>query len=100
MPRLNLNPSHRAEVKSILNQQVPGIDVWAYGSRVNGRAHEMSDLDLVLRNQANPEKPVEHMASLKQAFKDSNLPILVDVMDWAYLPESYREEILRCYVSF
>ncbi len=25
------------------------IEVWAYGSRVNGAAHEGSDLDLVIR---------------------------------------------------
>ena len=31
--------------KKIFNN---AIDIWAYGSRVNGDAHDMSDLDLVL----------------------------------------------------
>ena len=34
------------------------FEVWAYGSRVNGRAHEGSDLDLVIRspNAALPHR--------------------------------------------
>lgn len=34
---------------ALLGQHVPQAEVWAYGSRVNGGAHEGSDLDLVLR---------------------------------------------------
>ena len=35
----------------MLREHVPNAEVWAYGrSRVNGRCHSGSDLDLVLRS--------------------------------------------------
>ena len=36
-------------LEEILREHVPGVEVWAYGSRVSGHSHGGSDLDLVLR---------------------------------------------------
>ena len=47
---LNLRPAWRDMLESLLRTHVPQADVWAYGSRVTGGAHEASDLDIVLRN--------------------------------------------------
>ena len=69
--------------------------MWAYGSRVNGTAYEGSDLDLFVRNPAGLDIPSLDLAALRQAFAESNLPILVDVLDWARIPESFRLEISR-----
>lgn len=98
MPQLNLKSDFLVQVKTILKQYVPEFEVWAYGSRVNGDCHEASDLDLVVRNPKNLQKQTENLSQLKQAFIDSNLPFLVDLMDWANLPESYREEIKKRHV--
>ena len=48
--RLRLYPRHRLLLEALLQKHVPNVEVWAYGSRVNGTAHEASDLDLVLRS--------------------------------------------------
>ena len=48
--RLRLSPRHRRLLEALLQKHVPNVEVWAYGSRVNGSAHEASDLDLVLRS--------------------------------------------------
>ncbi len=98
--KLLLDPAAYETIKALIEQWMPGVDVWAYGSRVKGLAHDLSDLDLVIRNRQNLEQPTPHLASLKQKFQESDLPILVDVMDWAYLPETYREEIQQTYVPF
>ncbi len=37
------------------------VAVWAYGSRVNGTAHESSDLDLVLRNGKREKRQYRRM---------------------------------------
>ena len=95
--KLDMKPEDLLLIQSILKQWAPHCDVWAYGSRVSGHCHESSDLDLVVRHPNDLKKPTEHLARLKQAFKDSELPIFVDVMDWAYLPESYRSEIEKNY---
>ncbi len=93
MPRLNVSPEHLNQIKAILKQNAPNLEVWAYGSRINDSCHDASDLDLVIRNPNNLQKPMDNLSQIKQSFIDSNLPFLVDLMDWASLPTSYREEI-------
>jgi len=69
------------------------IAVWAYGSRVNGTAHVCSDLDLVLRTPTLQPLPAAQMAALRKRIRESNIPILVELHDWATLPERFRENI-------
>lgn len=72
---------------------VPSYQVLAYGSRVKGTAHSASDLDLVIRNMRNSTQQVENFYDFKEALSESNLPILVDVLDWSKIPESFKQEI-------
>lgn len=95
---LTLNAEDLLLVKALLKKWVPNSVVIGYGSRVKGTSHEGSDLDLVVKNPRNPEQPTPELAELKQGFSESNLPILVDVMDWAYLPASFRDEINQQHV--
>jgi uncharacterized protein len=57
MLKLNLKPDHLRLLLDILKAHAPEAEVWAYGSRVNGRGHEGSDLDLVVRSPANLDQP-------------------------------------------
>ena len=95
--RLDLLPRYREELEALLRQHVPDAAVWAYGSRVNGRGDGSSDLDLVLRG---PElEPLgDGYVELLEALEQSNIPILVQVHDWARLPERFHREIERDYV--
>ena len=95
--RLHLLPRHRDTLTALLHEHLPGIEVWAYGSRVNGQSHDGSDLDLVLRSPDLQEIPVSRVADLKKALRESNIPFLVEARDWARLPESFHREIEREY---
>lgn len=95
MSKLDLSQEELEEVLSILKQHVPECVVWAYGSRVKGINHAASDLDLVVIDVSDKHQ----LVGLKQAFQESNLAILVDVMDWERLPEAYREEIQSCHIK-
>ncbi len=97
--RLDLNPRHREQIERLLREHVPGIEVWAYGSRVDGRSHEGSDLDLVLRGADLRPIPFDALQGLEEALRDSSLPFLVEVRDWARLPEAFHREIERGYVA-
>ena len=96
--RLDLPERDRKEVARILNTTAPGIEVWVYGSRINGTSYKMSDLDLVLRGRDLEPIDVTILAAVRNAFSESNIPILVDVLDWAQIPESFRQEILTDYM--
>ena len=94
---LDLPARYLDEVRTLLRRHVPGHEVWAYGSRVRGEAHAASDLDLVVRDPLDPHRPCPALAALRRALRDSDLPISVDVQDWARLPEPFRQEIERGY---
>jgi predicted nucleotidyltransferase len=82
-------------IQQILAAHLPEAEVLAYGSRVSGTAHEGSDLDLAVRNLHNPQLPVRNLGEVRDTFSESNLPILVDILDWAQIPDSFRKEIER-----
>jgi len=98
MPKLNFQPNHLRLLLAILQRHAPEAEVWAYGSRVNGSGHDGSDLDLVLRHPRNTNQPQKQIGALREALSESNLPMLVDVLDWARLSEDFRREIEREHV--
>ena len=95
---LLLSAEHLQMLRRLLAEHVPDADVWAYGSRVSGDAHEGSDLDIVLRNALDLTQDVANWLELKEALQDSTLPMLVDVHLWSRLPESFQRNIETAYV--
>ena len=95
--QLLLHPRHLRILEVLLQKHVPNVEVWAYGSRVNGEAHDASDLDLVLRSPTL-EPVSRELSELSEALEGSSIPILAQVHDWAKLPESFHHEIQKAYV--
>ena len=96
--RLLLSPRHRRILTSLLREHLPEVEAWAYGSRVNDRGHEGSDLDLVLRGPRLKEIPFERLMDFEDSVRESTIPFLVEARDWARLPERFHREIEREYV--
>ena len=92
---LHLAPDHRGVLKALLREHLSDVEVWAYGSRVNGWSHAGSDLDLALRGPGLEEIPAEQLADFSEAVRDSTIPFLVEARDWMRLPERSRLEIER-----
>lgn len=82
----------KALVEIFSSVNIP-IEVWAHGSRVNGTAHEGSDLDLVVRTPNLGKLPVDTFIDLKEKIQFSNIPIVVELFDWARLPENFHRNI-------
>ena len=95
---LNLIPRHRRMIAELLQERLPGVEAWAYGSRVSGRSHDASDLDLVLRAPGLRPIPVRELAAFTEALRDSTIPFLVDAHDWARLPDIFQREPEREHV--
>jgi predicted nucleotidyltransferase len=96
--RLALPAQHLQTLQALLARYVPNADVWAYGSRVTGGAHDGSDLDLVLRNQADPGAATQGWLDLQDALRDSTLPMLIDIHPWWRLPDDFHRNIEDGYV--
>ena len=102
MPRLDsthlqLPPRYLAMVQDILQQHLPQAEVWAYGSRVMGGSYEASDLDLVARQPDDLLQPIS-LFEVREVFVESDLPIQVQIVDWAKASLSFHDEIEAGYV--
>lgn len=79
----------------IFEQYCPNAEIWAYGSRVNGDAHEGSDLDMVVKNfHSNTAK----LSELRELITNSNIPFLTDINEFDKLPKYFQDEILKKHV--
>ena len=96
--RLHLRPKHRQVLEALLREHLRGVEVWACGSRVSGRSHDGSDLDLVLRGPGLKEIPSGRLGDFEDAVRDSTIPFLVEARDWTRLPERFHQEIERDHV--
>lgn len=73
------------------------LKIWAYGSRVNGEAHDASDLDLVIISKDKKPIDINEFLNFKEHLTNSNIPILIQVMDWHRMPNSFHKNILSNY---
>lgn len=95
---LHLPEKHRRTLEALLREHLPEVEVWAYGSRVNGRSHDGSDLDLVLRAPELAKIPTGRLADFREALRESSIPFLVEARDWRTLPKQFQPEIERRHV--
>ena len=95
---IHLLPRHKEQLDRILSLFLPNVEVWAYGSRVNGKSYDGSDLDLVLRAPGLQEIPLKDLAGFRMALRESRIPFFVEAQDWARIPEEFHREIERNYV--
>lgn len=93
---LDVRADHLKLIHDILQQYVSDRTVWAYGSRVTGKARKTSDLDIVVIG--NEPLSFNTLAALRDAFSESNIPYKVDVNDWATITEEFRQEISKKYI--
>lgn len=97
-PQLHLPEKYLKMVQEILRTQLPNAEVWAYGSRVNGDYHDTSDLNLVVRQPNDLRHRQAKLDEVIEASSKSNLPIFVQLVDWASIPDAFHNEIAAKYV--
>lgn len=95
-----LKSKYHQMLLDIFSQLTIPVEIWAYGSRVTGTAHDGSDLDLVIISMDGKKIPIDILTELKEKISESNVPILVELFDWARLPESFHKNIEACHEVF
>jgi predicted nucleotidyltransferase len=92
-----IRPGDRQILINLLNQYIPDIAVWVFGSRVQGVSRPWSDLDIVVF--ISPEQAPQ-LSLLKEALDESDLPFRVDILEWYSLPENFKKNIEACHLPF
>jgi predicted nucleotidyltransferase len=96
VPFLGLDPQDVAMLLAILNRSVPQAEIWAFGSRVSGKARPFSDLDIVILQ----DKPMNRRTAteLNGALSESRLPVKVDVVEWGKISPDFRKIVRKNHV--
>ena len=93
---IDARPEDLEKVLAILDRHLPGREVRAFGSRVAGKAKKFSDLDLAV--MGNEPLSASVMADVRDAFRESDLPFKVDVLEWATTAGIFRRIIEQEFV--
>ncbi len=95
---IHLKPHDLAIVEEILKKNIPERKVLVFGSRAGGTPKKHSDLDLCVMGEHSLS--LQQEVNLKEAFSESDLPMRVDIVNWASLTPDFKEIIQKTGISF
>lgn len=89
---LDVEPRWLALVREVLAERAPRpCRIYAFGSRVQGRARRFSDLDIAV--DAGRPLTLREEARLADAFDESDLPWRVDLVDLVACSPAFRRVV-------
>lgn len=81
-------------ILSAIHRQFSGdVEIYFFGSRVDGTFHKGSDLDVLLKGKQVLD--LGKMALVKEVLEDSDLPFNVDLLDHHKCSPEMRESVFR-----
>jgi len=89
---IDVEQRHYKIIKEILAKFLPYKKVLAYGSRVKWNSSETSDLDLAVFNATQKE-----IYEAKEAFDESNIPFIIQILNWETIQQDFKENIEQKY---
>ena len=95
-PILQITLAESEILAELLDRFLPGVKVWAYGSRISNEFRKNSDLDLVVFANKDLRQSV---FSLHEALEESNLGFKVDLHVWDELPLEFQKSITANYLQ-
>lgn len=79
-------------ITDILHRHFPTAKIWFFGSRVNGNARKYSDLDVMIQMQDDKKQT---FIDAKDEFEKSDLPFLVDLVNFDKVNFELRESVME-----
>jgi len=76
-----------------------GADVYIFGSRITGKFHPHSDVDVLYSISGKRQIPLHEISNIKEAIEESRFPFTVDLVNEDDLAVSYRDQILAARVQ-
>ena len=92
---LNISPIDLETLQNLLKQYLPGITVWAFGSRVKFTNTVSSDLDLVAF--ISKEESLK-LSFLADAIEEALFPFRIDLLSWSEIPDNFKKNIQSNFV--
>lgn len=91
MAKLDLQEQYISFVRQTIQNILPDIEIYIFGSRTQGKACEYSDVDIALKGEKTI--PFNDFLKIRSEFEDSTFPYKVDIVDLNELDESFLKII-------
>ena len=85
---LDLDPKYIDFIKETILAEIPNVEIYIFGSRMQGNALEYSDVDIALKDKEKIS--IESILKLKVKFENSTFPYKVDIVDLKNLKDEFR----------
>ena len=85
---LDLDPKYIDFIKETILAEIPNVEIYIFGSRVQDNALEYSDVDIALKDKEKIS--IESILKLKVKFENSTFPYKVDIVDLKNLKDEFR----------
>lgn len=92
---MKLNEDELIIIKKILKETIPEKKVIAFGSRVNGKSEEYSDLDLLILEEEKID--LKKLFEVQEKFEESELTFRVDISDEKRISKGFLKNIIKKY---
>ncbi len=79
-------------LKETIQKELPDCEILLFGSRANGKAREFSDIDIALKSNNAIDK--NKLWTIKENLEESNLPYIVDIIDFNLVSPEFSKAIL------
>lgn len=79
MSNLDLEQKYVDFVKSTIQNFLPNVEIFIFGSRTQDKALKYSDVDIAIKGFK--AVPITDILKLKAAFQDSSFPYKIDLVD-------------------
>lgn len=80
-------------IMEIFSRRLPGCEIRIFGSRITGKTKKYSDIDLAVVGKEKLDPKL--VADVKEEFSNSNLPYIVDILDWNAISDEFRKALER-----
>ncbi len=87
MPNLNLEDKYIKFIKSTVFAVFENIEIYIFGSRVQDKSLEYSDIDIALKGDNRLD--FEKLLKLRSDFQASDFPYKVDIIDINDIEENF-----------
>lgn len=84
---IDLEDKYVEFIKNTVYSVLPDVEIFIYGSRVQGKARKYSDVDIALKGDI----PFDDLLKIRGIFENSAFPYKVDIVDLDSLkPDFFR----------
>ena len=88
---IDLKKDELSIVKNTLDRHLQHVDYFVFGSRAKNTAKHYSDLDIALVGREPISLKI--LSALEEDFAESDLPFMVDLVDWQRISSEFQDKI-------